>query len=185
VNPHERSRPHLGLRFHEGPAPRSAGRPGRPAVIGEPGDAGRGCWPDSPVEDRPDGPQGLWIARRQGLTHAHQAHDRRTDLVIWAEEHHDVIGMIEAKAVIGLRKPFLVARPRCWRRRGMSRSDRSRKPVGVGSIDPVEVGGGNYLCWADAGCVRLTGSTQRGGRPDHPPANIYSDARRRCSSAPE
>src|SRR3954465_9476707 len=60
-----------------------------------------------PVEIAPTA-QGLWM-RGASLTMLHQP-TPRTDLVIWAEDTMNVIGMIEAKAVI-VSEPFLVAIP--------------------------------------------------------------------------
>ena len=60
-----------------------------------------------PVEIAPTA-QGLWM-RGASLTMLHQP-TPRTDLVVWAEDTMNVIGMIEAKAVI-VSEPFLVAIP--------------------------------------------------------------------------
>src|SRR5215212_8724163 len=60
-----------------------------------------------PVEIAPTA-QGLWM-RGASLTMLHQP-TPRTDLVIWAEDTMNVIGMIEAKAVI-VSEPFLIAIP--------------------------------------------------------------------------
>ena len=61
-----------------------------------------------PVEIAPTA-QGLWM-RGASLTMLHQP-TPRTDLVVWAEDTMNVIGMIEAKAVI-VSEPFMVADPR-------------------------------------------------------------------------
>src|SRR6201991_1464996 len=61
----------------------------------------------APVEIAPTA-QGLWM-RGASLTMLHQP-TPRTDLVIWAEDTMNVIGMIEAKVVI-VSEPFLVAIP--------------------------------------------------------------------------
>ena len=60
-----------------------------------------------PVEIAPTA-QGLWM-RGASLTMLHQP-TPRTDLVVWAEDTMNVIGMIEAKAVV-VSEPFLVAIP--------------------------------------------------------------------------
>src|SRR3954466_2671698 len=60
-----------------------------------------------PVEIAPTA-QALWM-RGASLTMLHQP-TPRTDLVVWAEDTMNVIGMIEAKAVI-VSDPFLVAIP--------------------------------------------------------------------------
>ena len=71
-----------------------------------PGDA-VGVLAGFPVEIAPTA-QGLWM-RGASLTMLHQP-TPRTDLAVWAEDTMNVIGMIEAKAVI-VSEPFLVAIP--------------------------------------------------------------------------
>jgi fatty-acyl-CoA synthase len=71
-----------------------------------PGDA-VGVLAGAPVEIAPTA-QGLWM-RGASLTMLHQP-TPRTDLVMWAEDTMNVVGMIEAKAVI-VSDPFLVAIP--------------------------------------------------------------------------
>src|SRR3954465_8627541 len=61
----------------------------------------------APVEIAPTA-QGLWM-RGASITMLHQP-TPRTDLMLWAEDTMNVIGMIEAKAVI-VSEPFLVAIP--------------------------------------------------------------------------
>lgn len=61
----------------------------------------------APVEIAPTA-QGLWM-RGASLTMLHQP-TPRTDLVVWAEDTMNVIGMIEAKAVI-VSEPFTAAAP--------------------------------------------------------------------------
>jgi fatty-acyl-CoA synthase len=71
-----------------------------------PGDA-IGVLAGAPVEIAPTA-QGLWM-RGASLTMLHQP-TPRTDLMMWAEDTMNVVGMIEAKAVI-VSDPFLVAIP--------------------------------------------------------------------------
>src|SRR3954454_16640191 len=71
-----------------------------------PGDA-VGVLAGFPVEIAPTA-QGLWM-RGASLTMLHQP-TPRTDLVVWVEDTMNVIGMIEATAVI-VSEPFLVAIP--------------------------------------------------------------------------
>lgn len=71
-----------------------------------PGDA-VGVLIGAPVEIAPTA-QGLWM-RGASLTMLHQP-TPRTDLVVWAEDTMNVIGMIEAKAVI-VSEPFTAAGP--------------------------------------------------------------------------
>jgi fatty-acyl-CoA synthase len=61
----------------------------------------------APVEIAPTA-QGLWM-RGASLTMLHQP-TPRTDLVMWAEDTMNVVGMIEAKAVI-ISEPFMAAAP--------------------------------------------------------------------------
>src|SRR5689334_22738182 len=87
-----------------------------------------------PVEIAPTA-QGLWM-RGASLTMLHQP-TPRTDLAVWAEDTMNVIGMIEAKAVV-VSEPFLVAIPVL--------EDKGIHVVTVADllaaepIDPVEVG---------------------------------------------
>ncbi|HNM86327.1 MAG TPA: AMP-binding protein, partial [Mycobacterium sp.] len=71
-----------------------------------PGDA-VGVLVGAPVEIAPTA-QGLWM-RGASLTMLHQP-TPRTDLAVWAEDTMNVVGMIEAKAVI-VSEPFTVAGP--------------------------------------------------------------------------
>ena len=71
-----------------------------------PGDA-IGVLVGAPVEIAPTA-QGLWM-RGASLTMLHQP-TPRTDLAVWAEDTMNVVGMIEAKAVI-VSEPFTVAGP--------------------------------------------------------------------------
>ncbi|WP_460009787.1 AMP-binding protein, partial [Mycobacterium avium] len=71
-----------------------------------PGDA-VGVLAGFPVEIAPTA-QGLWM-RGASLTMLHQP-TPRTDLAVWADDTMNVIGMIEAKAVV-VSEPFLVAIP--------------------------------------------------------------------------
>ena len=93
------------------PGARSTSGPGRiagglaAAGVGH-GDA-VGVLAGFPVEIAPTA-QGLWM-RGASLTMLHQP-TPRTDLVVWAEDTMNVIGMIEAKAVV-VSEPFLVAIP--------------------------------------------------------------------------
>src|SRR3954470_6644331 len=87
-----------------------------------------------PVEIAPTA-QGLWM-RGASLTMLHQP-TPRTDLAVWAEDTMNVIGMIEAKAVI-VSEPFTVAIPVLEEKgitvltvEGLLASD---------PIDPVDVG---------------------------------------------
>src|SRR5437660_11983399 len=68
---------------------------------------GVGVLAGAPVEIAPTA-QGLWM-RGASLTMLHQP-TPRTDLALWAEDTMNVIGMIEATAVI-ISEPFLVAIP--------------------------------------------------------------------------
>lgn len=61
----------------------------------------------APVEIAPVA-QGLWM-RGASLTMLHQP-TPRTDLVVWAEDTMNVVGMVEAKAVI-ISDPFMAAAP--------------------------------------------------------------------------
>ncbi|MUL66011.1 long-chain fatty acid--CoA ligase [Mycobacterium sp. CBMA 234] len=87
-----------------------------------------------PVEIAPT-VQGIWM-RGGSLTMLHQP-TPRTDLVVWAEDTMNVIGMIEAKAVI-VAEPFLVAIPVL--------EEKGLQVLTVGDlleaepIDPVETG---------------------------------------------
>ena len=100
--PHEPVR-HTWGEVHER-ARRIAG--GLAAVGIGPGDA-VGVLIGAPVEIAPTA-QGLWM-RGASLTMLHQP-TPRTDLVVWAEDTMNVIGMIEAKAVI-VSEPFTAAGP--------------------------------------------------------------------------
>ncbi len=92
-----------GARCTSGPAGSRAAWP--PPGVGH-GDA-VGVLAGFPVEIAPTA-QGLWM-RGASLTMLHQP-TPRTDLVMWAEDTMNVIGMIEAKAVI-VSEPFMAAIP--------------------------------------------------------------------------
>ena len=87
-----------------------------------------------PVEIAPT-VQGIWM-RGGSLTMLHQP-TPRTDLAVWAEDTMNVIGMIEAKAVV-VSEPFLVAVPVL--------EEKGLQVLKVGDllaaepIDPVETG---------------------------------------------
>ncbi len=88
----------------------------------------------APVEIAPAA-QGLWM-RGASLTMLHQP-TPRTELVVWAEDTMNVIGMIEAKAVV-ISDPFLAAAPVL--------EDKGVKVLTVAElleaepIDPIETG---------------------------------------------
>ena len=126
-----------------------------------------------PVEIAPTA-QGLWM-RGASLTMLHQP-TPRTDLVVWAEDTMNVIGMIEAKAVI-VSEPFLVAIPVL--------EEKGIKVLTVADllaadpIDPIEVGED------DLALMQLTsGSTGSRRRPSRSPTATSTPTPRRCSSAP-
>jgi fatty-acyl-CoA synthase len=127
--PHEPVR-HTWLEVHER-ARRIAG--GLAAAGVGPGDA-VGVLAGFPVEIAPTA-QALWM-RGASLTMLHQP-TPRTDLAVWAEDTMNVIGMIEAHAVI-VSEPFLVAIPVL--------EEKGIKVLTVGAllesepIDPVETG---------------------------------------------
>ena len=118
-----------------------------------------------PVEIAPTA-QGLWM-RGASLTMLHQP-TPRTDLVIWAEDTMNVIGMIEAKAVI-VSEPFTAAIPVL--------EEKGIKVLTVADllasdpIDPVEVGED------DLALMQLTsGSTGSPKAVQITHRNIYSNA---------
>ena len=118
-----------------------------------------------PVEIAPTA-QGLWM-RGASLTMLHQP-TPRTDLVIWAEDTMNVIGMIEAKAVI-VSEPFLVAIPVL--------EEKGIKVLTVADllasepIDPIDVGED------DLALMQLTsGSTGSPKAVQITHRNIYSNA---------
>ena len=118
-----------------------------------------------PVEIAPTA-QALWM-RGASLTMLHQP-TPRTDLVVWAEDTMNVIGMIEAKAVI-VSEPFLVAIPVL--------EEKGIKVLTVGDllaadpIDPVETGED------DLALMQLTsGSTGSPKAVQITHRNIYSNA---------
>ncbi len=87
-----------------------------------------------PVEIAPTA-QGLWM-RGASLTMLHQP-TPRTDLVMWAEDTMNVIGMIEAKAVI-VSEPFTVAIP-VLEEKGITVLT-VEDLLAAEPIDPIEVG---------------------------------------------
>src|SRR6476661_10998099 len=129
-----------------------------------PGDA-VGVLAGAPVEIAPTA-QGLWM-RGASLTMLHQP-TPRTDLVVWAEDTMNVIGMIEAKAVI-VSEPFMVAIPVL--------EEKGIKVLTVGDllaadpIDPIDVGED------DLALMQLTsGSTGSPKAVQITHRNIYSNA---------
>jgi fatty-acyl-CoA synthase len=98
-----------------------------------PGDA-VGVLAGYPVEIAPTA-QGLWM-RGASLTMLHQP-TPRTDLSVWAEDTMNVIGMIEAKAVV-VSEPFLVAIP-VLEEKGIQVVTVTDL-LAAEPIDPVEVG---------------------------------------------
>src|SRR6476661_3242847 len=119
----------------------------------------------APVEIAPTA-QGLWM-RGASLTMLHQP-TPRTDLVVWAEDTMNVIGMIEAKAVI-VSEPFMVAIPVL--------EEKGIKVLTVGDllaadpIDPIDVGED------DLALMQLTsGSTGSPKAVQITHSNIYSNA---------
>src|ERR1700742_2168208 len=100
--PHEPVR-HTWLEVHERARRVAAGLAA--AGVG-PGDA-VGVLAGFPVEIAPTA-QALWM-RGASLTMLHQP-TPRTDLVVWAEDTMNIIGMIEVTAVV-ISEPFLVAIP--------------------------------------------------------------------------
>lgn len=118
-----------------------------------------------PVEIAPT-VQGIWM-RGGSLTMLHQP-TPRTDLAVWAEDTMNVIGMIEAKAVI-VSEPFLVAVPVL--------EEKGLQVLKVGDllaaepIDPVETGED------DLALMQLTsGSTGSPKAVQITHRNIYSNA---------
>lgn len=118
-----------------------------------------------PVEIAPT-VQGIWM-RGGSLTMLHQP-TPRTDLAVWAEDTMNVIGMIEAKAVI-VSEPFLVAIPVL--------EEKGLQVLKVGDllaaepIDPVETGED------DLALMQLTsGSTGSPKAVQITHRNIYSNA---------
>lgn len=125
-----------------------------------------------PVEIAPTA-QGLWM-RGASLTMLHQP-TPRTDLAVWAEDTMNVIGMIEAKAVV-VSEPFLVAIPVL--------EEKGIKVVTVADlltaepIDPVEVG-------EDAlALMQLTSGSTGSPKRCKSPTATSTPTPRRCSSAP-
>lgn len=118
-----------------------------------------------PVEIAPT-VQGIWM-RGGSLTMLHQP-TPRTDLAVWAEDTMNVIGMIEAKAVV-VSEPFLVAIPVL--------EEKGLQVLKVGDllaaepIDPVETGED------DLALMQLTsGSTGSPKAVQITHRNIYSNA---------
>ncbi len=118
-----------------------------------------------PVEIAPT-VQGIWM-RGGSLTMLHQP-TPRTDLAVWAEDTMNVIGMIEAKAVV-VSEPFLVAVPVL--------EEKGLQVLKVGDllaaepIDPVETGED------DLALMQLTsGSTGSPKAVQITHRNIYSNA---------
>ena len=118
-----------------------------------------------PVEIAPTA-QGLWM-RGASLTMLHQP-TPRTDLVVWAEDTMNVIGMIEAKAVI-VSEPFLVAIP-VLEEKGIKVLTVTDL-LAAEPIDPVDVGED------DLALMQLTsGSTGSPKAVQITHRNIYSNA---------
>src|SRR5438270_1164252 len=127
--PHEPVR-HTWLEVHE----RARSIAGGLAAAGVgPGDA-VGVLAGFPVEIAPTA-QAVWM-RGASLTMLHQP-TPRTDLVVWAEDTMNVIGMIEAKAVI-VSEPFLVAIP-VLEEKGITVLTVAEL-LASDPIDPIEVG---------------------------------------------
>lgn len=121
-----------------------------------------------PVEIAPT-VQGIWM-RGGSLTMLHQP-TPRTDLAVWAEDTMNVIGMIEAKAVV-VSEPFLVAVPVL--------EEKGLQVLKVGDllaaepIDPVETGETGE---DDLALMQLTsGSTGSPKAVQITHRNIYSNA---------
>ncbi len=118
-----------------------------------------------PVEIAPTA-QGLWM-RGASLTMLHQP-TPRTDLAVWAEDTMNVIGMIEAKAII-VSEPFLVAIPVLEEKNitVLTAADL----LASDPIDPVDVGED------DLALMQLTsGSTGSPKAVQITHRNIYSNA---------
>ena len=123
------------------------------------------CWPGFPVEIAPTA-QALWM-RGASLTMLHQP-TPRTDLVVWAEDTMNVIGMIEANAVI-VSEPFLVAIP-VLEEKGI-KVLKITDLLEAEPIDPVETGED------DLALMQLTsGSTGSPKAVQITHRNIYSNA---------
>ncbi|WP_422745093.1 fatty acyl-AMP ligase [Mycobacterium sp. WMMD1722] len=118
-----------------------------------------------PVEIAPTA-QGLWM-RGASLTMLHQP-TPRTDLVTWAEDTLNVIGMIEAKAVV-VGEPFTAAIP-VLQEKGITVLTVDEM-LTADPIDPVEVGED------DLALMQLTsGSTGSPKAVQITHRNIYSNA---------
>jgi len=118
-----------------------------------------------PVEIAPT-VQGIWM-RGGSLTMLHQP-TPRTDLAVWAEDTMNVIGMIEAKAVV-VSEPFLVAIP-VLEEKGLQVLQVSDL-LAAEPIDPVETGED------DLALMQLTsGSTGSPKAVQITHRNIYSNA---------
>ncbi|MCV7191935.1 fatty acyl-AMP ligase [Mycolicibacterium brumae] len=119
----------------------------------------------APVEIAPAA-QGLWM-RGASLTMLHQP-TPRTDLVMWAEETMNVVGMIEAKAVI-ISDPFLAAVP-VLEEKGITVLT-VEDLLKADPIDPIETGED------DLALMQLTsGSTGSPKAVQITHRNIYSNA---------
>src|SRR6202020_604044 len=166
--PHEPVR-HTWLEVHER-ARRVAG--GLAAAGVGHGDA-IGVLAGFPVEIAPTA-QGLWM-RGASLTMLHQP-TPRTDLALWAEDTMNVIGMIEAKAVI-VSEPFLVAIP-VLEEKGIQVLTVADL-LASDPVDPVEVGEDELAL------MQLTsGSTGSPKAVQITHRNIYSNAEAMFISAP-
>ncbi len=118
-----------------------------------------------PVEIAPT-VQGIWM-RGGSLTMLHQP-TPRTDLAVWAEDTMNVIGMIEAKAVV-VSEPFLVAIP-VLEEKGLQVL-KVDDLLAAEPIDPVETGED------DLALMQLTsGSTGSPKAVQITHRNIYSNA---------
>ena len=158
--PHEPVR-HSWGEVHER-ARRIAG--GLAAAAVNPGDA-VGVLAGAPVEIAPTA-QALWM-RGASLTMLHQP-TPRTDLMVWAEDTMNVIGMIEAKAVV-VSDPFLVAVP-VLEEKGVTVLTVSDL-LAAEPIDPVETGED------DLALMQLTSGSTGSPKAVHiTHRNIYSNA---------
>ena len=158
--PHEPVR-HSWGEVHER-ARRIAG--GLAAAGVNPGDA-VGVLAGAPVEIAPTA-QALWM-RGASLTMLHQP-TPRTDLMVWAEDTMNVIGMIEAKAVV-VSDPFLVAVP-VLEEKGVTVLTVSDL-LAAEPIDPVETGED------DLALMQLTSGSTGSPKAVHiTHRNIYSNA---------
>ena len=158
--PHEPVR-HSWGEVHER-ARRIAG--GLAAAGVDPGDA-VGVLAGAPVEIAPTA-QALWM-RGASLTMLHQP-TPRTDLMVWAEDTMNVIGMIEAKAVV-VSDPFLVAVP-VLEEKGVTVLTVSDL-LAAEPIDPVETGED------DLALMQLTSGSTGSPKAVHiTHRNIYSNA---------